>query len=90
MGKLVKLSDEVYEFLKREQKRLSKEKLRHVSFSEVIAYLANRDTSKILLERTTLEREKHLEELRKMKEEEKARKEWEDFLNRVFKKKNLK
>lgn len=57
MAKMVKLNDEVYEFLRKEQAKLSKQKLRHVSFSEVIAHLARRDVEKIALYEEKLKEE---------------------------------
>lgn len=66
MAKLIKISDKVYEYLKKEQKRLSREKLRHVPFSEVIAYLIKKDIDRIEL--TVKDEERKVKALEKQVE----------------------
>jgi len=66
MSKLIKVSDRVYEYLKKEQKRLSREKLRHVPFSEVIAYLAKKEIDRIEL--TVKDEERKVKALEKQNE----------------------
>jgi len=86
MGKLIKVSDRVYEYLKREQKKLSREKLRHVPFSEVIAYLIKKDIDRIELTNADLEREiKALEKRVRLKAKKDKLGFWEGIIDGVMK-----